>query len=105
MSAYSIYLDTETEKYDLIHAARQAGATVTGVSGCGPGYYIQIDATAEQVAYINKTWYNADIHALTAAEAWEAWTAGRLTVGQLATWQERHGIYFDATGRAGGGRA
>ena len=50
---YSIYLETETEKYTFIRIARGAGATITGVSGCGPGYYIQIDATEDQAARIN----------------------------------------------------
>lgn len=59
MSAYSIYLETEKEKYNLIRAARQSGATVTGVSGCGPGYYIQVDATPAQVAQIEKTMQGA----------------------------------------------
>lgn len=53
MEAYSIYLPTEAEKYDCIRAAREAGAIITGVSGCGPGYYIQIDATPGQVKKIN----------------------------------------------------
>lgn len=98
MNTYSIYLPTETEKYDCIRAAREAGATVTGVSGCGSGYYIQIDATPEQADYIDRTRYTAEIHAYSAQEAWEAWKAGRLTVGQLATWQARHSIFFDSTG-------
>lgn len=99
MNDYSIYLPTETEKYDLIAAVREAGAKLAGVSGCGTGYYIQIEAEPEQIEYINKTWYRAEIDAYTAQEAWEAWTAGRLTVGQLATWQQRHNVYFDASGR------
>ena len=99
MANYSIYLSTETEKFDFITAAREAGATVSGVSGCGTGYYIQIDATPDQAEYINKTWYRAEIDALPAFEVWQAWRAGRLTVGQLATWQQRHGIYFSESGR------
>lgn len=99
MNSYSIYLDTEAEKYDCIRAARDAGATLTGVSGCGAGYYIQIDATPEQAAYIDKTRYTAEINALTAREAWEAWKAGRLTAGQLVTYQERHNIAFDSAGQ------
>lgn len=102
MQAYSIYLRTEREKYDYIRAAREAGATLTGVSGCGPGYYLQIDATPAQVDYIEKTWYRAEIDAYTAEEAWKAWKAGRLTVGQLATWQERHGVQFGPDGQTGG---
>lgn len=105
MDNYSIVLSTETEKYDFMRAARESGATVTGVSGYGAGYYIQIDATPEQVEYINKTWYRAEIDAYTAAEAWAAWTAGQLTVGQLSTWQQRHRIYFDPAGNILGGAA
>lgn len=54
MNNYSIYLATETEKYRLIELSRAAGATVTGGSGCGTGYYIQIDATAAQADEINR---------------------------------------------------
>ena len=54
---------------------------------------------AQAVAYINKNLYTSEINAYTAKQAWEAWKSGRLTVGQLATWQERHGVYFDAYGR------
>lgn len=50
---FSVYLETETEKHDFITAARRAGAVVSGVSGCGRGYYIQIDATEDQAARIN----------------------------------------------------
>ena len=99
MENYNIYLETETEKYDFIHAAREAGAKLAGVSGCGSGYYIQIEATPAQADYINKTWYTAEIHAYSAPEAWAAWKAGRLTVGQLATWQARHSIFFDSAGQ------
>lgn len=99
MENYSIYLSTETEKYDFIDAARKAGATVTGVSGCGPGYYIQIDATPEQADYINRTFYTAEINGYTAAQAWDAWKAGRLSAGQLATWQQRNNTYFNAAGQ------
>lgn len=97
--SFSIYLETETEKYDFIRATREAGATVTGVSGCGTGYYIQISATQAQADYINRTAYTAEIDRYTAAQAWAAWTAGRLTVGQLATWQQRHGVTFGPDGR------
>lgn len=105
MSICSIYLAKEVEKYDFIRAAREAGAVLVDVAGCGPGYYIRIDCTGEQALLIEKTWYTPEINAYTAEEAWRAWKAGRLTVGQLATWQERHNTYFDETGRAGGGRA
>lgn len=99
MENYNIYLETETEKYDFIRAVREAGAELAGVSGCGAGYYIQIEATAEQVDYINKTWYRPEIAAYTADEAWAAWKAGRVTVGQLATWQQRHNVFFDTDGQ------
>jgi hypothetical protein len=99
MENYNIYLSTEKEKYSFLNLARQAGATVSGVSGCGSGYYIQIEATPAQVEYINKNIYTAQIDSYTAAEAWQAWKAGRLTVGQLAEWQQQHGIYFTPAGR------
>lgn len=54
MHNYSIYLPTESEKYRCIEIIRAAGAVLTGVSGCGTGYYIQIDATPEQVEQIEK---------------------------------------------------
>lgn len=53
MENYNIYLSTESEKYNLISIARAAGAIISGVSGCGAGYYIQIDATPEQAETIN----------------------------------------------------
>ena len=98
MLDWNIYLETETEKYDLIAAIRATGAKLTGVSGCGPGYYIQFDATQAQADYIEKTWYSQEIHNMNAAQAWNAWKNNRLTVGQLATWQQRHGIYFNPAG-------
>lgn len=98
MENYNIYLSTAFEKYDLMQHARQCGAKITGVSGCGPGYYIQIDATAGQVDYINRNLYTEEIDSYTAAQAWKAWKAGRLTVGQLITWQERHNVIFDPAG-------
>jgi hypothetical protein len=106
-AAYSLYLETEAEKYDCIHLARQAGATVTGVSACGSGYYLQIQATPDQADHINRNLYTAEIDRMTAAQAWAAWTGQRLTVGQLATWQERLKTYFDASGNViqDGGRA
>lgn len=51
---YNIYVDTETEKYNIIQLVREAGGKITGVSGCGTGYYIQIQATSEQAFLINK---------------------------------------------------
>lgn len=53
MNNYNIYLATEPEKYNVIEIARAAGAKITGVSGCGSGYYIQLNATPEQVYTIN----------------------------------------------------
>jgi hypothetical protein len=53
MHNYNIYLATENEKYDFMKLARAAGAIITGVSGCGTGYYIQLDATPDQVHTIN----------------------------------------------------
>lgn len=54
MQNYNIYLATESEKYDFMHLARAAGAKITGVSGCGTGYYIQLSATAAAAHEINK---------------------------------------------------
>lgn len=53
MQNYNIYAATETLKYNIIAIVRNAGARLTGVSGCGTGYYIQLDATPEQVETIN----------------------------------------------------
>ena len=54
MNNYNIYLATEAEKYDFLALTRILGAKITGVSGCGPGYYIQLQASPEQVHQINK---------------------------------------------------
>lgn len=54
MNNYHIVANTETEKYRLLSIIRAAGALLTGVSGYGPGYYIQISATPEQAETINK---------------------------------------------------
>ena len=54
MNNYNITASTETQKYNIINIIRGAGATVTGVSGYGSGYYIQLDATPEQAETINK---------------------------------------------------
>ena len=53
MNSYSLYRETEREKYRMLEIIRKAGATLTGVSACGSGYYIQIDATPEQADAIN----------------------------------------------------
>lgn len=50
---YNVYMKTEKEKYDFIDTARRIGAIITGVSGCGTGYYIQLDATDKQAEKIN----------------------------------------------------
>jgi hypothetical protein len=54
MNNYNIVASTETEKYQIINAIRAAGAVLTGVSGYGTGYYIQLDATEAQVNTLNK---------------------------------------------------
>ena len=54
MQNYNIYLSTEDEKYNVMRLARILGANITGVSGCGPGYYIQLQATPGQAHQINK---------------------------------------------------
>lgn len=54
MNNYNIVASTETEKYKIIDAIRAAGAVLTGVSGYGTGYYIQLDATEAQVNTLNK---------------------------------------------------
>ena len=58
MYNYSIYLNTEREKYAFIDIARTAGAKITDVSGCGPGYHICMDATPAQADKINAKWCN-----------------------------------------------
>jgi hypothetical protein len=51
---YNIYVNTENEKYNVINIIKAAGATLTAVSGCGSGYYIQLDADENQVDKINR---------------------------------------------------
>ena len=51
---YHIVADNELKKLIVIDIIRAAGAELTGVSGYGSGCYIQIDATPEQAANINK---------------------------------------------------
>lgn len=53
MNNYNIMAHTEKQKYNIINIIRDAGAVLTGVSGCGTGYYIQLDATPEQADNIN----------------------------------------------------
>ncbi len=54
MNNYNITAATETQKYNIIGIIRSAGAIITGVSGYGSGYYIQLDATPKQAETINK---------------------------------------------------
>lgn len=63
MHNYNITAKTEAEKYDLIDLIRSTGATVTGVSGYGPGYYIQLNATPLQVSAINLELSRRDLSA------------------------------------------
>lgn len=53
MNHYNITTNDENEKYSIISLIRSVGATLTGVSGYGTGYYIQLTATPLQVAAIN----------------------------------------------------
>ena len=54
MSHYNIVASTEAEKYRIIKAIRNSGAVLTGVSGYGAGYYIQLNATDHQAEKINQ---------------------------------------------------
>lgn len=53
MHNYNITAATEAEKYRIIDIIRTVGATLTGVSGYGSGYYIQLNATSLQASAIN----------------------------------------------------
>jgi hypothetical protein len=53
MNNYNIVASTEAEKYRIIDIIRSTGAKLTGVSGYGAGYYIQINATSLQASAIN----------------------------------------------------
>ena len=53
MPSYHIVAKTASEKYHIIDIIRTQGATLTGVSGYGSGYYIQMDATSLQASAIN----------------------------------------------------
>lgn len=53
MPNYHIVAKTASEKYRIIDIIRSQGATLTGVSGYGSGYYIQMDATSLQASAIN----------------------------------------------------
>lgn len=54
MNNYNIVVNTEQEKYEVINDIRAVGAVLTGVSGYGSAYYIQLNATPEQVHLLNK---------------------------------------------------
>lgn len=54
MNNYNIVASTEKEKYSIITMIRAAGAVLTGVSGYGSGYYIQLEATPAQVMHLNR---------------------------------------------------
>lgn len=54
MNNYNIYRETEKGKYQVIGMIKKAGARVTNVSGCGSGYYIQLEATPEQANEIDR---------------------------------------------------
>lgn len=56
MENYSIYLETENEKYAFMDIVRRAGAILSAVSGCGSGYHISIQATPGQADRINTAW-------------------------------------------------
>lgn len=53
MNNYNIIAESEKQKYNIINIIRKAGAELTAVSGCGTGYYIQLDATPKQAENIN----------------------------------------------------
>lgn len=95
MNNYNIVATTERDKYNILETIRAAGAVLTGVSGYGSGYYIQIDATPAQADYINRFLYTDEIHNMSAAQVTRAWYAGELTVNQVTEWQTRHGVILD----------
>lgn len=95
MNNYHIVASTERDKYHIIETIRAAGAVLTGVSGYGSGYYIQIDATPAQADYINRMLYTDDIHNMTAEQIRAAWSAGELTINQIVEWQTRHGVILE----------
>lgn len=97
MKNYNIVASTETDKYSIMETIRAAGAVLTGVSGYGSGYYIQFDATPDQVDYIDRHIYTSDIHNMDAAGILAAWKNQELTVYQVETWQQRHGVTLEVT--------
>ena len=54
MNNYNIVVNSEQEKYEVINQIKSVGAVLTGVSGYYEGYYIQLNATPEQVHVLNK---------------------------------------------------
>lgn len=54
MNSYHFVTYDEKEKYEIINSIREVGAVLTGVSGYYEGFYIQLDATPEQVYLLNK---------------------------------------------------
>lgn len=95
MKNYNIVASTEADKYSILETIRAAGAVLTGVSGYGSGYYIQFNANAAQVDYINRFIYTSDIHNLSAAGILAAWKNQELTMHQVLTWQQRHGVILE----------
>lgn len=53
MTNYNIVASTEKEKYRIVDIIRTVGAVLTAISGYGNGYYIQLNATADQAERIN----------------------------------------------------
>ena len=56
-------------------------------------------ATEAQADYINRNLYTTEIHNMNASQVMEAWHGGKLTVSQVEQWQQKHGVYFDNTGK------
>ena len=54
MNNYNLVVKTEQEKYEVIQYIKAVGAILTGVSGYFEGYYIQLNATPEQVFLLNQ---------------------------------------------------
>ena len=59
LNSYNLYRETAEEKYAAMAMIRKAGAVVTGVSGCGSGYYIQLNATPEQASELDRMIFEA----------------------------------------------
>ena len=53
MKNYHFVAKDQDMKYEILAIIRAVGAVCTGVSGYGSGYYIQLDATPDQVEKIN----------------------------------------------------